>query len=333
MDTKALNRLNLIRDRVYRYDVSPLYDDPNPIIKYSRDQYGLRGTYGSPDNIDILTVGGSTTEQRFIRDGETWQDVLQECFERTGPTIIVANAGVGGQSTYGHIKNFEWWFPHVPGLKPSYVLFYIGLNDFYVKVGKKQDSLVLGTLRGHSALWNIQRTLRGVYRAIVIAQVGYFYVDFGKIEWTKNALWNDYGFMAQRLAEYASRLRTLLDMTYTFGAKPILVSQPSRRYKITLDGLVGHEGIRSYDDHQFNGVDYYHMMRRLDSVTAAVAGEKGALFVDLASQKGWTDTDFHDFLHMTPQGVRKVGALLCDALNKSVSFDKKHFRITEVASK
>ncbi len=327
LDPRKLNRLNLLKDRVFQYDVSNLYNDPHPTIKYSRDKHGLRGTHGSPGSIDILTVGGSTTDQRYIRDGETWQDVLQENFARGGVTLIVANAGVDGQSTYGHIKNFEWWFPSVPDLTPDYVLFYVGLNDFHKEVGYKYDHLVDADqgfnlkreTRNNSALWHIARTLHGAYEALVVKKAGHRSIDFSEMHWTRDALQNDYGFMEPRLHEYADRLRLLADMTSEFGAKPIFVSQPSRRYRITPDGLSGDSGVSSYEDHQYNGVDYYNMMRKLDGVTEAVTMEKDALFVDLAQHGRWVYTDFYDFAHMTPQGAKKVGVLLYDALRNAIS--------------
>ena len=36
------------------------------------------GIYNSIDDIDILTIGGSTTEQRYISDGYTFQDILKK---------------------------------------------------------------------------------------------------------------------------------------------------------------------------------------------------------------------------------------------------------------
>ena len=131
-DTQNLNRLHLIKNSVFNFDVSDLYDYPSPVIRYSRDKYGLRGNHDIPRDIDILTVGGSTTDQRFISDGETWQDVFQERFGNAGVDLIVANAGVDGQSSVGHIKNFEWWFPTISDLSPKYILFYVGLNDFFI---------------------------------------------------------------------------------------------------------------------------------------------------------------------------------------------------------
>lgn len=326
LDTNNLNRLNLLKDCVRQADVSHLYNDPNPIIRYSRDKYGLRGTHDRPGSIDILTVGGSTTDQRYIRDGETWQDVLQDRFARTGVTVVVGNAGVDGQSTYGHIKNFKWWFPHIPDLKPGYILFYVGLNDFYMEDGYSHDQIVseeqnlTQKLKDNSAVWHMMRTLRGVYKAMVVDKTRHVAVDFSQVHWTRDSIQKDYSVMDRRLREYATRLRALADMTHRMGAKPIFVSQPSRKYRITPEGgLIGDSSVSFYDGHQYNGVDYYHMMRKLDGVTKAIAMEKDGLFVDLAIHAGWVDTDFYDFAHMTPKGVEKVGELLWEALKNVVT--------------
>ena len=57
-----------------------LYDSYNDYINYSRDQYGLRGKYDSVNNIDIITIGVSTSGQRYIADSLTFQRVLQKNF-------------------------------------------------------------------------------------------------------------------------------------------------------------------------------------------------------------------------------------------------------------
>ena len=321
LDTSRLNRLNLIKDRIIKYDASNLYNNPNPIITYSRDKYGLRGSHSTPSSIGILTVGGSTTDQRYIRDGETWQDVLQRRFQKAGVTVMVANAGLDGESTFGHIKNFEWWFGDIPGLAPDYILFYVGLNDFYKDAGDSYDHLLddkrsfslKRTFRKNSALRYLARTLRGIYQANVQG-IGHQSIDFDTLTWTQQALQDDYGFMVPSLNAYAERLRILAHMTHQSGSKPIFVTQPSRKYRVTSHGIEGVHNANSYEGHEINGVDFHFMMRRLDSVTKAVSDEKGALFVDLASHTNWADADFYDYSHMTPQGAKKVGNLLYEGL-------------------
>ena len=324
-NTGRLNRLNIHKDREFRYDVSTLYEDPNPIITYTRDQHGLRGSHSMPGEIDILTVGGSTTEQRLVRDGATWQDVLQEQFEKAGARVVVANAGVDGQSTYGHIKNFKWWFGDIPGLAPDYILFYVGVNDFHKEAGDKYDALLeefnLGkSIKNNSAIWHLIRTIRGAYFARVRKLV-HQAMDFDELQWTQVARQDNYDFMKPRLDEYATRLRILADLSREFGAQPIFVSQPTRHYRVTAAGIEGHKNRGTYDGHRYNGVDYYHMIRRLDGVTKAVAMEKGVIFVDLGGHENWNDTDFYDYSHMTPRGASKVGILLYNELRNWIPAD------------
>lgn len=124
-----LNKLNIVRSTKLKYDVRQLYDYPHSFITYTRDNNGLRGSFKNPEEIDILTVGGSTTNLKYINDGETWQDIIQNKFKETGKDVVLANAGIEGASTISHIKSFDWWFPAIPGLNPEYIIFYVGIND------------------------------------------------------------------------------------------------------------------------------------------------------------------------------------------------------------
>lgn len=317
-----LNRLNLIKDRQIELDVSQLYETDSPLIRYSRDKYGLRGAYGrDPSRIDILTVGGSTTDQHFIADVLTWQNVLQNSFAASGKAVTVANAGIDGQSTIGHIKNFDWWFPYIPQLKPKYILFYVGLNDFhthpdrssYDALLRRERHAVVGTIVENSALWHLVRTVRGIYEAKTLS-IGHGKVEFSKVRWTGLPLQSDYSFLFPRLKAYRQRLHLLVDKTRELDAEPIFVTQPSRYYRVTPRGLEGQAKVTMTDDRALNGVDYYHMMRRFDATMEAVCSEKRALFVDLAAGPQWEDSDFYDSTHMTPRGARKVGRYLFEKL-------------------
>src|SRR5262245_29719674 len=166
-------RLNLIVDKTISWDIRRLYRDGYDEAIYQRDRFGFRGSYPDPGRIDILTVGGSTTDQRYITEGKTWQDVIAREFRKAGKNVSVVNAGVDGQSTYGHLKNFDWWFPAVPDLRVKYFLFYVGINDFYVaaadadvnpKDALRSDRTLRSILEENSALYYLRRTIDGVAR-------------------------------------------------------------------------------------------------------------------------------------------------------------------------
>jgi len=324
INPNRVKRLMVPRSIDKEYSVDGLYETDRETIRYTRDVHGLRGTFADPAEIDILTVGGSTTDQRYIDNDDTWQAVIQQCFAADGKTVFVANAGVDGQSTFGHLKSFDWWFPHVPGLRPTVVLFYVGVNDFYIDDPVGQDDLVREeldekTLRqvlgDNSALWHLQRTMDGMHKASVVHKINHTATDFGALTWTREPLQTDYdALMSRRLADYAERLRIVIKRTRKMGAEPVFVTQPARSYRV-VDGVV--EGVATtstYGDATINGVDYCHMMRKLNATTTAAGESTGVLCIDVAGGIEWKDDDFYDFYHFSPKGARKGGAFMYGCL-------------------
>ena len=110
-----------------KIDVTKLYDrGGDSVILYSRDASGYRG-FDRDSRPTLLTIGGSTTDQRYISDNETWQNILEA---ELGNKIDVVNGGVDGQSTFGHLVSVRDW--HSSELKDANlrgILFYFGVND------------------------------------------------------------------------------------------------------------------------------------------------------------------------------------------------------------
>jgi hypothetical protein len=317
-----LNRLHLMRDVSRSYDLNGLYPTENNIIIYKRDKYGLRGVYTSTKSIDILTVGGSTADQRYITEGQTWQDILAKEFLAKGKSVSVVNAGVDGQSTYGHLKNFDWWFPSIPNLKTKYVLFYVGLNDFYKDDGNEYDDLVGTsssgtTIKEFSALYYLYRTIEGMYEANLVANIGHSTIDFSDIEWkvSKPNIQNHEELMRDRLLSYRDRLKLLNKKVRELGAIPIYVTQPSRNYKLVNGNIMGRSDfLFEYEGVDINAVDYFYMMQLLNETTLEACEEVGGIPIDLANGVEWEDADFYDFSHNSPPGAEKIGRYLYEKL-------------------
>jgi hypothetical protein len=330
INPQRLNRLNLIRSQTLKFEVKGLYESDEPYITYTRDEYGLRGSFDHPREIDLLTVGGSTTDQRFVGDGETWQDVLQESFAKVGKNIVVGNAGVDGQSTFGHILNFELWFPYVPELSPKYILYYIGINDLWKVESSNYDQLVPNddngnsirqVLRNNSAFWHMVKTLRSSYRAKFVYQMSHRAIDYSTLEWTSEPLYENHRLMWEKpLALFAERLDALIEKTREFGSEPILVTQPTRRYR-RRNGIVEgvHDRFLGSRRLKKNGVDYFYFMSELNKITLSVGKEKKVYCVDMMRYIELEDEDFYDFTHMTPKGAQKVGEFIFKSLDKQLA--------------
>jgi hypothetical protein len=102
----GLGFVHVPRDLVLRHKVSK-FRPGGGAARYCRDRWGLRVSHKDPSEINILTIGGSTTDELYSNDTETWNARLQDRFTRAGISAIVGNAGINGHSTVGQIYSLE----------------------------------------------------------------------------------------------------------------------------------------------------------------------------------------------------------------------------------
>lgn len=107
---------------------NPPYQSPYSIGVFTRDKNGFRANKHNLNKINILVIGGSTTEERDVDDNFIWTKVLEQNFT-ANKNKKVLNAGLGGQTSFGHIKIFDLWLSRYNDLKPDIILAYIGIND------------------------------------------------------------------------------------------------------------------------------------------------------------------------------------------------------------
>ena len=113
-------------NRVYTFDFS----NHKGTSHYIKDNFGFRvdGTDTIVEDVDIVFAGGSTLNQKFLNYEDTIIGQLQK-----KSNLKLINSGVDGMSILGHINSFELWFDKIDNFKPKYYVFYIGVNDPYLK--------------------------------------------------------------------------------------------------------------------------------------------------------------------------------------------------------
>jgi len=313
-----LDHLALPRDVAVEVDASGLYPGGGP-FPYRRDHWGLRGSGTDPARIEILTVGGSTTNQLYLPEAQTWQAVMADRLAAAGRPAVVGNAGIDGQSTIGHLVNFDSWFTNVPGLHPRLVVLYVGINDAALG-GLSVDSLSFSSVhkwfRHNSALFRLGRTVQGAIEARR-ARLTHAAVDFEHAVWTDrpNTPDNRTAHPAADPAAYAARLRALVERVRAIGALPVLVTQSRGDYRRAADGtLLGLVG-----EDRLNGVDQGRLLAEINATTLVVCAETGAVCLDLAGELAFAPGDFYDHVHSTPQGAAKIGAWLAERLRPLLS--------------
>ena len=289
-----------------------LYEPAGDVV-YVRDNYGLRGVHEPLRDIDLVTVGGSTTDQRYITEGETWQDVL-----RALTHIPLANAGVDGMTSYGHIVAVSEWLHKIPGLAPRYYLHYIGVND----ASLSEDTARFDAPGQDSAWW------RKVLRRSVIAKgalglwlrmAGAREVSHGRITIATDA--PDIPMMkvaGDRDAidhfvktRYIPNLRKLLDLHKQRNESVIFVKQPAN------PAIVKWEGGETFLATQFSALKRWALqLAEINVATEAVckARPNDCRFIDLAGRVKFDRADFYDLAHTTPAGSAKIGRFLAGEL-------------------
>ena len=141
-------------------DISDLYDSDKKIIIYRRDKNGYRN-YKNNNKL-ILTIGGSTTDQRYVSEEYTWQYLINNKIKDKNISII--NGGVPGQTTAGHLYSINNW--HSKSLdknKVKKVIFYFGANDFHIFNNDVFGHNLRLFLANYSFLYSKLRDIRYLY--------------------------------------------------------------------------------------------------------------------------------------------------------------------------
>lgn len=313
----AWGTMNIPRDVRRVFDVSNLYGGPQDAV-YSRDRWGLRGAYPDPGAIDVLTIGGSTTDQRFVDDGQTWQAYLAA---ELGGKVVV-NAGVDGQSTLGHLAAFDRWLSQIPGLKPRFVLAYVGVNDAHLQGQQQWDDMASPSawrrveryVANHSAVAQLVATIQGNFKARK-AHVVHGGTEVAAGPWVEGAAPDldkpdlDKVVDPALLDAYGQRVTALIGRIRAMGAEAVIVTQSRSDYRVAADG-------RPLGRTTAEGVDFgaWALQTAYNRRAMAACAQAGAVCLDLGSGLAFQDGDFYDWVHTTPAGNRRVAGWLAPRL-------------------
>ena len=286
---------------------TPTHYESDHKAMYKKDKYGLRGDYKNTSNIKILTVGGSTTDERWIDENLTWSYLLQKKLESNNSNNKVANAGVDGQSTVGHLKNFQVWFNQIPNLKPEFFIYYIGINDSvlllkaldkYKYKTKYNEADVLQNeklfernskyLKNHSVFYKIFK----LYEGYAVAK------KYGAIHFTSSwenrpkskpiKINSEDKIAVQFLIDYKKRLKKINEETIKYGSKRILVTQ------------------KLYKDHSLSDA-----LNLINSATKNFCIENKIICLPLDEKINFDfEKEFYDLLHTRPSGNLKIAEFI-----------------------
>jgi lysophospholipase L1-like esterase len=297
----------------------------DPVTRHTKNSLGFRGPDPPRDfdrRLTILTIGGSTTECLFLSDGRTWTDVMARILAARRSDLWVNNAGLDGQSSYGHLvllRNF------VVAMHPDIALFLVGANDVGLDRPVAYDTAlvpqrprwrhIVDVVIDHSELLGLAQNLGRAARArhqgfghsqIDPAAAPTLVMDPETMERTANK-YRGY------LDGYAERLTRIVDMCQTAGIRPVLLTQPAL-FGDTKDAATGVDLATIQVNGRGNGSLEWRLLEMVNDVTRRVAATKGVLLIDVAREMPKDSRLFYDFLHFTNEGAVRVGTIVASHL-------------------
>jgi hypothetical protein len=291
-----------------------LYDPPSE-VSYVRDNYGLRGVHEPLERIELVTVGGSTTDQRYITEGKTWPDILRAL---TG--LAVANAGIDGMSSFGHFLAVYEWLHRIANFHPKCYVHLIGVNDATIAFepnwyGRSvNQSLLYREIGDRSAIARIVREfIENKVELITIRHQRVPPPSFGLIQLVET----DFD---------GNRVREFIETIYKPNLRALLQLHRGRREIAFLVSQIGHPGFIKFIGQQVYGPPassdatwprrYALSLALVNQATEAVCREESdyCRFVDLARAANFDAADFYDLVHQSPIGARKTAAFLANAV-------------------
>jgi hypothetical protein len=322
---KKLLEINAIYDVDIKIDPNDFYESKNK-ISYKRNKFGLRDNCKNAKNIAMVTVGGSTTDQRYIDFEKTFQKRLQDFFKSINIDICISNAGVDGHTSFGNLKTIQDWFPLIPDFNPRYFILYTGINDaVLIEHNEKQDS------KKSDFITSIK------FKLISNSYVYFLYNKFKNIIQVNN---DTYGVLThakeiKKLYKFDSQIvnpifkndlfensikfkenfTQIINLIIKNGSEPICVTQPTFFVK---DGKGITDAIK-YKGSYLNGLDLNLSLDLINNEMKEICKKNNLIFIDI-SNEGFLESDFYDFVHLNNQGNEKIANILFNNLKDKINF-------------
>lgn len=294
----------------------------DPVTFITRNSIGFRGPDPPRDftrRLTILTIGGSTTECLFLSDGKTWTDELARRLASSIPDVWVNNAGLDGQSTFGHLVLLR---DFVVELRPKVALFLVGINDLALDGSNPYDaslaphvSLVAAARKFivyHSEIASLLVNLRRVQRARYSGASHNQWLDLpsaSRLVLTADVMEATLNRHRQYLAGFTQRLGSIADRCRSNQIEPVFVTQPAL-YGAAIDPETGIDLAKVDVNGRENGALAWRLLEMYNDVTRRVASAKDLWLIDLAREMPKDSRLFYDFLHYTNAGAARVGEIV-----------------------
>ena len=274
--------------------------------KIQHDSYGLRGAERDKNKlrhqIIIATVGGSTTYDLGVSNGQTWSDDLER---QLGDKYAVLNHGVPGYSTVENLIQTLFYLNSYD-IRPKCAIYYEGWNDIrnahvpnldpgharyallkQVTALKLQKTPLLAKISPLSEI--VLRYLQAWLEIIPLAK------DFSSQDPVQGS--------DPRLENfYRANIKAIAAINESRGITSIFVGQVLNRAKLRKTTRYGFVPL-------VRDIDVWPLQARFNTILETTATKLGVPFL-IPPIDNFEDSDFVDQGHFSAKGAEKFAAML-----------------------
>lgn len=281
-------------------------------IKIHHNSYGLRG--GERDKnrlkqqIVIAAIGGSTTYDIAVPDGETWPDRLEQ---QLGGKYAVLNHGVPGYSTAEHLIQTLFYLDSYD-VTPQCALYYVGWNDIH--------NAHLPDLDPGYADWQFLNNVTSLRARRIPLVAGVSPLAAILVSYLR--LWIDTVPTVERFERlpipgsdsrlekiYRRNVEAIAAINAQRGIKTIFVGQLLNPAKLQSDSSGPWWPL-------VRDVDLWPLQERFNGILKETADAVGApVFIPPLDE--FQNTDFIDKGHFSPEGAKKFAAMLAPVVREN----------------
>jgi len=276
-------------------------------VRINHSSQGTRGRDPKPGELDgrsvVATVGGSTTYDIGVSDGDTWSDRLAAAL---GDRFFVVNHGVPGYTTVEHLMQTAFYQGKF-GKAPRCAIYYVGWNDLRnahipnldsayadFHLPSQVDSLLVRR-------WN-HTDLTFSPLASVLMLLGSAIGDTIRYEDPRRRNQPKSGDDPALIALFERNVRSISAINRQRGVKTVWISQLVNPDRLTGEGFYGWVPL-------VRDRDVWPLLQKLNQALAATARSLGDIYIDVPSAS-FKDSDFVDQGHFSPQGAQRFADAL-----------------------
>jgi lysophospholipase L1-like esterase len=299
----------------------PNYYGMDSFIVHTKNSLGFRG----PELTDsvktkIICIGGSTTECFYLNDGKDWPNVLGDKFSNDNKNIWLNNAGMDGQSSFGHLKLLK---KHIIPLKPDYIILMCGLNDMSLDTPARFDESKPSFLQKIYNTFELPSTIRNIIRAGKAKEAGLNHQFFENLNSAETFEMSDSSIEIRLKKEqkyilgYEKRIGEIISLCKKNKIKLIFVSQ-SILFSDETD-LFTNVYLGNLKTGDINGKTRSYISKMYNRSTYKVATQNNLPFINLTARLPKDSRFFYDGYHFTNDGAEIAAGIIYDEIQSKKS--------------